>query len=576
MSGPRPPHLQRRNGIYHLRMRVPDRLRERVGRVEIHRSLRTYSPASARDLAATVSARLREAFMMINENLDVTPQEARALIQACFDDITREIDSRAPFVPQSEFSEIELGEQTILAEAHISQLTAEIENRTFSRGTESAARSALALRGIDLKLIATDARARLLEGFARALIESQRFGLVRMNDPLANYQPTDTLFLKRASMEMQTNPGASVGVGLTVERAIEEYLVAKRPIWARKTHAARTVHLAYLAEFIGPDRLLAEVTKAEIRAFRNTLPKLRANHGRRKHFSFKERLTENGNHQIRNKSAQLIFEPAKAFFRWATQDEGLLEMNPSADVKWQSTRASKSPKSRRPFSEEELATLFRSPPFSGCKSEHRRFEQGPHLIKDDRYWIVLIGYYSGARLGEIVQLHIDDVILCHEIPHFDLNENSGLGDRKQIKTAAGIRTIPIHPDLLELGLADFVEKRRKWKKPCKRLFSKIKFGTDGQASTRFSKMFARMLDKVGLTDPALTFHSFRHGAEDAFRNANLQQYTIDSIMGHSDGKVSSAYGEGPSLALKAEAVEKMKLPMSLAPLLKSKGGQGCQ
>ena len=81
------------------------------------------------------------------------------------------------------------------------------------------------------------------------------------------------------------------------------------------------------------------------------------------------------------------------------------------------------------------------------------------------------------------------------------------------------------------------------------------------------------MDKIGLSDPTLTFHSFRHGAEDAFRNANLQQYVIDSIMGHSDGKVSSEYGEGPNLSLKAEAVETMKLPVSLVPLLKSKGDE---
>lgn len=51
LSGSRTPHLQRRQGTYHLRVRVPDELRLRVGLLEVRRSLRVHTLSEARPLA---------------------------------------------------------------------------------------------------------------------------------------------------------------------------------------------------------------------------------------------------------------------------------------------------------------------------------------------------------------------------------------------------------------------------------------------------------------------------------------------------------------------------------------------
>ncbi|MBX7532052.1 site-specific integrase [Qipengyuania sp. 1XM1-15A] len=572
MSGSRSPHLKRRNGIYHLRVRVPDRLRDRLGRQEISKSLQTYSPTLARRLAASVSAKVMETFAMLDEFTNVSPDEARELIQACFADIRRKVDAFPPFTPETPFPEMEVDEQLFLAGQEIAKLTLEREQRVFSKSTANQAQRALALRGIDMKLIAPGARARLLDGFARVLIEQQHMVVARLHDPLAEYQPQDSLFNEPVGNQ-PTLVQQEAEIGPSVEDCVTTYLVAKKPVWAAKTYTARVKQLGYLQEFLGPQMRIAKVSTADIRNFRNALKMLRSNRGRSTQMTFKERLTENTGARVSDKSASILFEPVKAFFRWAKEEEGILAENPAADVKWQSMTTGKCALKRRPFSAQEVASLFGSPLFTGSKSPYRRFQPGNTIVEDAKYWIPIIGYYTGMRLGEIVQLHISDAVIDAEVPHFDLNENSGSGDPKHIKTDAGIRKVPIHPDVLTLGFAAFVEKRRKWNKPSKRIFSETTLGADGQASTQFSKFFARLLDIVGLTDPALTFHSFRHGAEDAFRNANLQQYTIDSIMGHSDGKVSASYGEGPSLALKVEAVEAMKLPVSLVSLLKPKGDE---
>lgn len=197
-------------------MRVPDRLRERVAKVEVRRSLHTYSPSRARDLAATVSAKLREAFMMIDENTNLTPQEIRKLLQACFADIKRRTDLRSPFVPETDRPDLEVEEQVRLTEGEIARLTGELTHRAFSRGTEKAAEAAMALRGLDVKLIAPEARARLFDGFTRVLIEQRRLELALLIDPLAEYQPHDTLFDTTDSDDVSKVEA----IGISLENAI--------------------------------------------------------------------------------------------------------------------------------------------------------------------------------------------------------------------------------------------------------------------------------------------------------------------------------------------------------------------
>ena len=118
-----------------------------------------------------------------------------------------------------------------------------------------------------------------------------------------------------------------------------------------------------------------------------------------------------------------------------------------------------------------------------------------------------------------------------------------------------------------MGFFDFVTKRRTQDKPATRLFKDMRYGCDGQASTEYSKIFARVMDKVGLSDPRLVFHSFRHGIEDALRNACVPVYVKDRIVGHADDTVAGQYGKGVSLSVLHDAVTSMKLPVSLVPIL---------
>jgi hypothetical protein len=87
----------------------------------------------------------------------------------------------------------------------------------------------------------------------------------------------------------------------------------------------------------------------------------------------------------------------------------------------------------------------------------------------------------------------------------------------------------------------------------------VAYGADGMPSTLYSKWFARLLNSVGLQDPALVFHSLRHSAKDALRGSLAPSYVIDRIIGHAEQE-SAAYGEGAALDICYDAVRAMKLP----------------
>lgn len=131
MSGVRFPHLQRRNGIYHLRMRVPDRLRLRIERLEVSKSLGTYSGILAQRSAAKVSGRLQEVFVVIEQDVYISPKEARKLVRACFSDIQLLADQSGPFLPCTDWPDQERREQIGLSRDRISCLKNQIELNDF-------------------------------------------------------------------------------------------------------------------------------------------------------------------------------------------------------------------------------------------------------------------------------------------------------------------------------------------------------------------------------------------------------------------------------------------------------------
>lgn len=145
-----------------------------------------------------------------------------------------------------------------------------------------------------------------------------------------------------------------------------------------------------------------------------------------------------------------------AFCNWLVS-EGYIDANPVDGMSL--------PKDKRkkvyPFNSDQMNLLFKSPLFTGCQSDEApRFwdKPGNVMIRDHRFWVPLIMLFSGARPAEIAQLTLSDV--REEFGHWimDITETGDEGDDthvKSVKTSGSQRIVPIHKELIKLGLLDY-------------------------------------------------------------------------------------------------------------------------
>ena len=77
---------------------------------------------------------------------------------------------------------------------------------------------------------------------------------------------------------------------------------------------------------------------------------------------------------------------------------------------------------------------------------------GSLIIRDDKYWLPLLGLYHGNRLEEFAQLHRSDVRCEDGIWYMDINDD----DQKQLKNDQSKRRVPVHPFVQELGFLEYV------------------------------------------------------------------------------------------------------------------------
>lgn len=255
-----------------------------------------------------------------------------------------------------------------------------------------------------------------------------------------------------------------------------------------------------------------------------------------------------------------------AFCTWLT-NHGYLTANPAADMFLKKSKE----KTTKPFTVDEMNALFNSPFFTGCQNDDApRFwsKPGNVLIRDHRFWVPLIMLYSGARPAEIAQLGLDDVRedRGHWIMHIT---TEGDGD-KSVKTAGSMRVVPIHPELVKLGLLRYHADLKKQGE--KRLFPLAERNQRGQMIAAFSRDFPRYLTKIGLKEGrGLSLYSFRHGAADALRRAGFLDEQFGFILGHTSGTMTQRYGTLPQgmLEQRVELVNSISYPGLMIDHLKA-------
>lgn len=337
----------------------------------------------------------------------------------------------------------------------------------------------------------------------------------------------------------------------------------KKPIGA-KTRDGYEKDLEFFVKVMG-DVHIGAIDREVTGEYFNILRRLPANIARLRKYREKtipELLALNEPPQSEYNASKKL-ERASGMFKWALQEKRKwgIDANPFEGFGQSGERATK----RRPFTDDELAKLLTHDSYVG-----RKFSSAYS------YWLIPLAIFTGARLGELAQLDLKDFVTVEGIPCIDVNDIEAFdeqveagGRKKRVKTKNAKRLIPIHRELIRLGLLRYVEERRAAGQL--HLFPELsRTRRDGPAHAA-SNWFGRYRKSVGIDEKQATvFHSFRHGFITRLLDDHITPHLLAPIVGHEAELVTGrVYWNVRDATKRKPTVEAFTLPDSVLVLLPS-------
>jgi integrase len=252
------------------------------------------------------------------------------------------------------------------------------------------------------------------------------------------------------------------------------------------------------------DRLLREITQADIRSFRDALKR-------------KGLAAPTVNHAVK-----ILRMPFKA-----AHDAGYIDINPNTKNSVRPVKDEARNVEKDVFTQEQLKDLLKAAPSEDWKGA------------------ILCGYYSGLRLRDIADLEWSAVDLDRRIITVTTRKT-----RKRV-------TVPVHPQF-----AAWLEKQTRGisKAP---VFPTLAAKAGGGKSG-LSMAFKRIMDRAeikgrllreangeGRSQSRLSFHSLRHGFVSAMANAGVAQELRQKLTGHASAEMNAQYTHHEIEALRA-------------------------
>lgn len=193
-------------------------------------------------------------------------------------------------------------------------------------------------------------------------------------------------------------------------------------------------------------------------------------------------------------------------------------------------RAPKSALRTNGWLDDEIEALFEGP-------VHREGERPRGGGGEASYWLPIIAFHSGARLSELAQLNVADIVTQESVRCFRVIDDPEGG--QTVKNEVSRRLVPIHKRIIDLGFFDYVDTLD----PAGRLFPLVRPDSHGVAGGLFSKFFGKYRKGLGITRRGADFHATRHHVKSMLRSIPGDDEMKVAITGHSNGNVSFNYGK---------------------------------
>lgn len=290
---------------------------------------------------------------------------------------------------------------------------------------------------------------------------------------------------------------------LTIREAWDLYVSSRK--WSSKVHKDKERHFDFIVAFLGNVQIV-RVTKEDIKNLlvryslmpkRNVKPYNKLTVTEVLTLTESEELDEGV--MVSSKTVRELLKVCQGFFSSFLKGErDLIDVSPTEGVRWafDSIRYAR-------FSDGEINLIKREVlSFDGWKK-----------------WVLLLGIYTGARRGDLVNLRGSDVKRDVETGRLYLWIAKG-------KTSAATRMIPIHKDIEEFGFIQFVESSGK------HLFPEL-----SNSPAAITAFMPRLIRKLGIQPFSLAgnrkvFHSFRHTFITKARGKGVELALIQQVVGH--------------------------------------------
>lgn len=558
LSGRKPTHLFRRGAVYWVRFRLPRDLAAALECTEIRRSL------GARELAVA-KRRCLVATLWFNSALDTL----RNMPSPTSDDLERAAEAffirlRADAALENfgQLDDREIDRRLRTSDERITELDRQLVTNDFDVWVKGGA-NALCMEG-GFELSDADERQKLLALRLAARAERANLaGLVHdLTAPGLTYVPTDSLFASAAPLRRAEVVRPSKIISVRAAADLFERREQDRNVGT--SHVTETARaLRWLCEAVGGETPLAYVSDDQMRSFRDGISGMGRHRG--KDLPFSNRGASSPEERVKSVTAKRYWRAVQAFWRWAVA-ERYVHNDPASGMEID-TRKGEERASPEPFSPEEVRRLAQTPLYGGYRSLTRVNETGDCHVRGAKWWSMVLLLHTGMRAGEAAQLLPGDFKFDDRVPHIKVRPTDDEGRVvKSVKTKASIRDVPIHADLLELGLREFVDIRAT-RYPNRRVFWDFRSGADGRKSDGMTKFWGAYLRKHGLWKPGRATHVGRHVVVARLRMAGVAEEDISAIVGHIGKTVTASYGGAFPLERKAETLAKLEFGFDLVGVL---------
>lgn len=242
-----------------------------------------------------------------------------------------------------------------------------------------------------------------------------------------------------------------------------------------------------------------------------------------------------------------VLETISQIFTWAVAEQDM-PSNPATllgteVVRKAGKRKKKAHEQRQRLAPEDLAMVFSAPWFRDGVG-HRTAQGRFYHYRPYHYWLPILALYCGGRLNELSQLYLSDVVIHEGIHCLDFNlsgedkldiDEGDLADAtdKSLKNISSARVVPLPQRIIDLGLIAYVEKLKALGHV--RVFPELLFDKEKGYGKYAGKWFndSFMGKQLGIPrNGQKTFHSMRHNFATALGALHADPNQKSDLMGH--------------------------------------------